>query len=540
MNKFRKIASFFLAFVMMFGTALHITAAEETGTITVTNTVKDATYTIYKIFDLESYDKANNRFSYKISPEFKAYVNAKGYNGNPETEGGEGSTRFIDIDDNDAVTVVEPFDEQKAQAFAQDIARYAKNERKSDSGSKKAAYDNETIVFGGEGEPGLDLGAYIVVSTMPNFDKDKNSLVSLTTTKPNASVVEKNETSDLEKVIVEDGQDYKTNDVNVGDPVDFKSTINVKGTLDKLVYHDTMSSGLTYGDLLRITIKRQVKNPSTEEGEPKTVEETVYVYDKDKNINLSDYYVYKTKNEQEPAHCTFEIDFSEAVKKGLIKSGDTIIIEYDAVLNENAVVAGAGNPNDAEIEFKNKWEDETHKDDSSTKTYTWQFNISKYTGEAETPLAGAEFALYPTADTSNDADRIKFIEEKTNVYVHKADGNVTTFTTDSTGKINLKGLDSGTYWLKEVTAPNGYNLLKEPIKVVISLNETNDGKVTTLSAKVYKDTAETDGTIKVENKTGTELPETGGIGTTMFYTVGGALVLGAAVLLITKKRAKAE
>ena len=108
------------------------------------------------------------------------------------------------------------------------------------------------------------------------------------------------------------------------------------------------------------------------------------------------------------------------------------------------------------------------------------------------------------------------------------EGAVTEITTDTTGKFTIKGLDSDTYYLTEITQPAGYNKLADPIKVVID----GKGNVT------YND--DYTGTIKVENKTGAELPSTGGVGTTVFYVVGGLMVLLAVVLLVTKKKMSAH
>ena len=105
------------------------------------------------------------------------------------------------------------------------------------------------------------------------------------------------------------------------------------------------------------------------------------------------------------------------------------------------------------------------------------------------------------------------------------------FETPNNGRFSIIGLDAGTYYLKEIEAPAGYNMLKDPIEVVITA--TVDGATNTGTATV---TPAVDGTVKVENKTGAELPSTGGIGTTIFYVVGGLLVVAAGVLLVTRKR----
>ena len=154
----------------------------------------------------------------------------------------------------------------------------------------------------------------------------------------------------------------------------------------------------------------------------------------------------------------------------------------------------------------------------------------KYTnGEnnAETPLAGATFTLSKNADGSNP---IALVSEGNNVYrVAKTGetGTVTAITTDETGKFTIKRLDADTYYLTETAAPAGYNKLAGPITIVIGENGVVNG---TTEAPQGVDE------VKVLNQSGTELPSTGGMGTTIFYVLGSILVLGAAVLLITRKR----
>ena len=104
--------------------------------------------------------------------------------------------------------------------------------------------------------------------------------------------------------------------------------------------------------------------------------------------------------------------------------------------------------------------------------------------------------------------------------------DATEVTTDANGSASFEGLKAGTYYLVETLAPSGYNLLTEPIEVIIAPT-TAEGS----AEAVYADV-----TSEVANSTGSLLPSTGGIGTTIFYVLGGVLVLGAAILLITKKR----
>ena len=236
--------------------------------------------------------------------------------------------------------------------------------------------------------------------------------------------------------------------------------------------------------------------------------------------------------------CTFEVRFTQAFCDTL-KANDKIVISYSATLNENAVIAGEGNPNTSKLSYGDS-SNTKYTPDSQTKTYTWDVDVFKYTmdGETETALAGAKFTLSKSTDGSSP---IALVSKGNNVYrVAKTGetGTVTEITTDTTGKLTIQGLDADTYYLTETVAPAGYNMLAAPIKVIID----NDGNVTyatkTTANGEYGNAVAADASlgIKILNQSGTELPSTGGMGTTLFYVLGSVLVLGAVVLLVTKKR----
>ena len=229
--------------------------------------------------------------------------------------------------------------------------------------------------------------------------------------------------------------------------------------------------------------------------------------------------------------CTFEIAFTE----GTLKPNDVVTVEYKATLNDKAVVAGAGNPNETWLKYG---ENNTTTHDV-TKTYTWEVKVLKYTNKAdvETPLAGAEFVLYREVDGEK-----QYVITDAN---HKVTGWVTdktqatTFITPADGKFSITGLDTGVYYLEETKEPDGYNKLANPIKVVISATY-DDAAGTGTATVTYNEDDVANPDIKVLNQTGTELPSTGGMGTTLFYVVGGLLVAVAVVLLVTKKKMSAD
>ena len=222
---------------------------------------------------------------------------------------------------------------------------------------------------------------------------------------------------------------------------------------------------------------------------------------------------------------------------------EKIRIEYTATLNGNAVLGETGNVNHAYLDYSNNpytqtsWES---KSDSAT-IYTYGMDISKVDkDEHDTFLAGAEFELYETEERTVDkANAIAFFEISEGVYRKAAASDTSTTTTlrvganDSlTGKLTIKGLAEGTWYLKEITAPDGYNLLASPVKVTIEDKDGDvlDGKVSGAAANAT-DEAVALVTLTVENDDGFQLPVTGGMGTILFTAVG-ILLMGAAVILL--------
>ena len=224
-----------------------------------------------------------------------------------------------------------------------------------------------------------------------------------------------------------------------------------------------------------------------------------------------------------------------------ITQATTITITYSAELNENAEVGLEGNPNESKLSY-GVADSTTGKPSgttppSKTTTYTWDVDVFKYTnktteeGESakteEVALAGAKFTLSKNSDGTNP---IALVSEGNNVYrVAKTGetGTVTEITTDTTGTFTIQGLDADTYYLTETAAPAGYNKLADAVTIVIGENGVVNG---TTEAPQGVDE------VKVLNQSGTELPSTGGMGTTLFYVLGSVLVVGAVVLLVTRKR----
>ena len=479
----KKFVSVLLALVMTLALSVTALAANE-GSITVDNAVNGKTYTIYRIFDLNDHNSDYSAINYKVSTKWADFFKT-----------GAKGLEYVTVDPMGYVTWNAG---KSAAGFAAEAIKFATENNIENDGQATAA--NGKVEF-----KNLTLGYYLVQS-------DLGALCSLDTTLSDVVIKEKNSESTVEKKVQEGGLWKDRNDANIGDTVNFQTTINViDGQPKNYVLHDKMSAGLTFKA------------------------DSVVVKVGEKTLAAGTDYTLVTSGFTD--ECTFEIKFTDKTENGVtasvLKPNDVVTVSYSATLNDQAVIAGTGNPNKTKLTYG----DNKSTEWDTTRTYTWEVNVFKYTmkNDAETPLAGAEFKLYKTVGEKTYyviADSDKKVTGWT-----ETEANGTTFTSPENGRFSITGLDTGTYYLKEIKAPAGYNLLQDPIEVVITAsydNATNAGTATITYNENYT------GDVKVENNTGTELPSTGGIGTTIFYVLGGVLMAGAFVMLVVRKRMRTE
>lgn len=313
------------------------------------------------------------------------------------------------------------------------------------------------------------------------------------------------------KVSTDDGNTYQDNTTaQVGKKVAFQLTTEVPDMSDYTKYTfkfvDTMTKGLDF------------------------VENSVKVTIAGKNIDAGEN-TYKVKFDTAQKVLTVTFDNLKKVNKEQntpVATGDKIVVTYEAYINKDASRTDPAT-NKVYLEYSNDPSGNgtgTSNPDES-KVYTYDINIFKfYTNESntETALANATFKLTASEDSTSTA--IELVKEEGTDLVYHVKGNneadaVSTVTTGADGKITIKGLKAGTYYLHETIAPTGYNKLKKPIKIDITVTSE---AYTTPSYKV-DDKANADNTIKVENVKGVMLPETGSIGTIGLTALGVAVVL---------------
>lgn len=500
MKKMKKLVSLLLAVVMVF--AMTIAAfASETYSITISNSAKGHTYEAYQIFtgDLSGTTLSNIVWGSGVSEA--------------------GQTAL-----GDAAAKAETLKtEADAKAFAKEVASYLTTA----AGSASTVTDGKYVISG------LAAGYYLVKDKDGSLTGDNDSyteyiikVVSNTTATPKSDIptVEKKvkDINDSTDDAMTGWQDSADHDIGDSVPFQLKATLakNVSSYMTyKVVFHDTQSKGLTYNNDAKVYIDGKETNGFT---------------------------VTATVNADGTTTLTVSCDNVKALGAG---NSSVITVEYTATLNENAVLGSAGNPNEVYLEYSNNPNKSEEGDNETGNTpedvvivFTYKTIINKvtknpdYAPEVEgskeyISLTGAEFTL-----------------EKYNKETDKWEA-ITVVKNDEGTTFTFSGLDDGNYRLTETKTPAGYNSI-DPIEFTVTAEHdvlsdnpaltSLSGNATTGELTFTSNTTEGSLSADVVNKSGSTLPETGGIGTTIFYVLGSILVIAAAILLITRKRMSAE
>lgn len=570
MKRTKTLLCFLLAVVMTLALSTASFAAARTYTITVNNSndsisMVGNTYSAYKLFNV-TYSDSKDAYAYTVTDDFANFEYSY-----KTTENEQEVTKIVKGESLINYLASLANDSDALDTFAEVALKYATKNNIAAAGfvtAKNAATATINVPT---------AGYYLVAGSATSTADENQSVVAacaLTTTDPDATVTVKADVPSIDKNIVEDDDEVKANTASIGDKVEYKidtAVPNMKG-YEKyyFVIDDTMSEGLTYNEDLTV----KLGDSTLRENKDYTVTSTVNT---DGTTSLK--VVFKNF-----------IQYKE-------KANTAITVEYSATINQNAnLSATEGNTNDVTLTYSNNPNssgtgdsdtpgegDATGKTPTSeTKTYVTGIQISKVDGQDTTKLlAGAKFQITGISQkiVLTNKEMYKAIEgepaEGTKVYYMLKDGTYTDVEavtdksndkydsttqmyekvsvvtkntvateintvgyTNAQGVLTFEGLSTGTYTITELVAPNGYNLLKDPVTITITDNATLTNASWTVKNGDTALVANDDNhfVVQVKNNKGTELPSTGGIGTTLFYVIGGLLVVAAGIILVTKKR----
>lgn len=534
MKSMKKLVTLLLSLVMLCALAMPAMAADATYSITINGAVAGHTYTAYQVFKGVYY--SGDR---QVEGKDAEYLSDVIWG-----DGVANDTLLTELKSNETLK-----DKFKNAKSAEDVA-YVLQTMKDKSAELDefarvvshhltTAKNTTGVVATGATNVKIDnlAAGYYFVKDSGTINDGEIATKFLVEVVGDAKVTVKAQAPTIDKKIIDNGDTNRTS-VNIGDQVEFKLTAKVPDMANFDTYtftiSDTLSAGLTFD-------KKSV--------EVKIGETTLVAND---NYKLT-----------EPANPekdnTFKIEFT---KKQLGRNvvhgtGATIVVTYKATLNSNALTTDK-ETNTAKLEYSNN---PSSSEDKGTVTtpdvpvyiYDFDIDIDKYDDtdnkdkdntnkDKSKKLASAEFILYKEVTEENATVKYYYQWDDTDKTDKKVKwttdkDKATRKTTTVEGKTSFQGIAAGSYFLEETKAPDGYNKLKDPVPVTITAEYNKDGKLTQTSANANTNAeGQYIQTVEVPNKAGAVLPSTGGIGTTIFYVLGSILALGAAVLLIVKKR----
>lgn len=502
----KKLIAMLLCVVMVMGLALTVNAADTAPKTQITAPDNGHEYVIYQIF--------TGDVSGKVLSNIKWGKNGTGTLGQP-----------VDAAVLTALAAVNSKTDAEKLAVIEDYANMVES-------NAFAKIKNQTKT--------VDAGYYLIVDKGPAGEGDVISTFIVKIV-GDVTIATKGEAPSVEKKVkdkndtdgtVTDWQDSADHDVD--DVIDFQLTGTLPSNFAEYeqyyyVFHDTMSAGLTFD------------------------EDSVVVTIDGVEIDEEEY-TLSVPGTEAVNECTFEVKFDDLTQTLKDKDGNDvnvtasskIVVTYTATLNEDAVVGAAGNPNKVKLEYSNNPNEEKDGDkkpgtsetpEDTVIVFTYELIVNKVDQDKK-PLKGATFTLQKEVpdEDAEEENATKWVDIATIEAAEvKKEGKVVSYTA------NFSKLDDGKYRLVETVTPDGYNTVA-PIEFTITATHSNGDQPAltglTVDPSSQFDISMESGTISTEvvNNAGSTLPETGGMGTTLFYIVGSIMVVAAGVLLVTKKR----
>ena len=512
-----RLMAVLMAMTMILSMSMTAFAAEASkGTLTVNNTVAGKTLDLYQIFTAT---KSENNVAYTLNSAYEGFFKTKVENGSSLS--GEALSEAA----YNYVKTQVGTDGSNGAAFAKDIMGWILGNTATVEATHTTATTTDTTTVINN----LDYGYYVVyplgatdTSTAPGNEAVKSvaSLVSVTGTDATVNMKSNYPT------VVKKVNDKIADDVNIGDAVTYTLTSKVPDMTGYTSYvfnfKDTLSAGLTFKEITSVTVG----------------DTTITKVDAGQEANNTYTLTQDGQN--------ITIIMNNFLDSNKNNTGKEIKVTYTATLNKDAVTGFDANKNSATVEYSNKpgTDNKGESEPSIVDVHTFNFTIFKYylKDAAKTGLENAEFELYKAnGEVAGDKVNIKKVTDGEYRVATSEEAAAEGFKSDvivsgNNGKVLVKGLDAGTYYLRETKAPEGYNKLLSDIKVEIKATYGENGKLVSYTVDYTYNGNKTTGTaitdkdnspeVAVENKTGAQLPSTGSKGALM-VTLAGIVLFGA-------------
>ena len=512
--KFKKIMASLLSAMMVFTMciATSVQAAEQNGTLTITSNeaLDGRTFKIYKLFNLTTNGKEDKKTKFSYTEYKQEHTNAV-------------KTILEDNSFNEKkLTDVESIVEALGKLDAQQLQTFAKSISKN-----KGLIEEQTLTPQGNSvSVTLPYGYYVIAETTTYQETDKNkptiSLAMLKTVyKTTDEIKVKSELPDVKKELVESpSKNRKGSDYTVGDIVKFKVT----GTAPRT---EVMNTYQTYQYTFTDTLSEGLQLRT----------ESIVVKMNNKDINIG---FTKNINKNSFTIIFEDLKVVDGLNPDTNKSKNIITVEYEAKLTSEALVE---NPeqNSVHIEYSNNPDSDSIGKSEEDIVYVYNFglDITKVDGTSKEALKGAEFVL------EDETGKVLVATGRDGSYVasgfDSTKDSATVLYVDEHGKLFVDGLADGKYCLIEKKAPDGYNLLKDPIEITITSTYEQNGKLSSHTSTLGTD-SNNDGRFEfnVENNSGLELPSTGGMGTTILYIAGILAMAGGVCYFVMDKKKRLQ